>query len=246
MMDVHCHMLPAIDDGPDSMEESLSMARHAVEAGFSHVILTPHILPGAYDNDAAGIAKTFAEFESELRANGIPLSISMAAEVRVCGELPEMIAADTVPFLGLWQGRRALLLEWPFDAAPIGFERLIAWLLARDIVPVVAHPERNKDIILNPEKIGHYVQLGCLFQITGSSVTGLFGKASQACALFLLYRDWVAFIATDAHNMHKRSPSLVDARRMLQALIGIPNTRRLFDNAHGLIPTGFTSLGLIK
>jgi len=236
MIDLHCHMLPGIDDGPKTMEQSLEMARFAVEHGTRRCVFTPHIQPGCYDNDSETIRQVFEAFQQRLAAENIPLQVGMAAEVRVCAELPIMINQDKVPFLGRWQGMQLILLEFPHDQIPLGADRLIDWLIARDILPVIAHPERNQSVMCQPEKIDPFVRKGCLLQITADSVTGLFGDVSQKVALALIRKGMATLIATDAHNMYKRRPTLKAARDALLPVIGADRVQALFSaNAEAML-----------
>ena len=237
MIDVHCHLLPGIDDGPSVWQESIEMARHAEAAGTKHCILTPHILPGTYDNTIDTITPVFTKFKQILIDNQIQLTISMAAEVHVCSELPMLLQSEKIPFLGNWYGKKAILLELPYHFIPVGFEQLLNWLLAREIIPVIAHPERNKEIIINPQKASYYSSMGCLLQITASSINGLFGRDSQACAFFLINRDLITFVASDGHNLYKRQPSLQIACKILPAFIGEDKLKELVVTNPGVLLT---------
>ncbi|MBL1262360.1 tyrosine-protein phosphatase [Methylomicrobium sp. RS1] len=236
MIDMHCHMLPGIDDGPKTMEQSLEMARYAVEHGTRCCVVTPHIQPGCYDNDSDSIRRIFEDFQSQLDAEKIPLQVGMAAEVRICAELPLLISQGKIPFLGGWQEKRLILLEFPHDHITVGAEKLIDWLIQRDILPVIAHPERNQSVMRQPEKIDAFVKKGCLLQITADSVTGLFGEVSQKLALSLIQKGNATLIATDAHNLHKRRPSLKAAYEMLLPIIGAAKAQALFiGNAEAML-----------
>ena len=220
MIDLHCHLLPGIDDGPKTLQEALQMAEYAVDQGIQHSVLTPHIQPGCYDNDVVSIQAAYQAFQTALDNHSIPLKISMAAEVRVCAELPQMISQNRIPFIGVWGNKKVLLLEFPHDHIPVGADKLVAWLIARDIIPLIAHPERNQAILRQPDKLTPFIHCGCLLQVTASSVTGLFGSASQQCALLLLEQNLVTVLASDAHNLHKRQPTLRPAVAYLKPLIG--------------------------
>ncbi|MGJ0486520.1 MAG: tyrosine-protein phosphatase [Methylomicrobium sp.] len=236
MIDLHCHMLPGIDDGPKTMEQSLEMARYAVEHGTHRCMVTPHIQPGCYDNDSANIRRIFEGFQNKLAAENIPLQVGMAAEVRICAELPILISQGKIPFLGRWQGKRLILLEFPHDHITVGADKLIDWLIQRDILPMIAHPERNQSVMRQPEKIDAFVKKGCLLQITADSVTGLFGEISQKLALSLIQKGKATVVATDAHNLHKRRPSLKSAYEMLLPIIGTAKAQALFStNAEAML-----------
>jgi protein-tyrosine phosphatase len=220
MIDLHCHLLPGIDDGPKNLRVALQMAKFAVDQGIQHSVLTPHIQPGCYDNDVESIRASFQDFQAALDNHAIPLKISMGAEVRVCAELPQMISQNKIPFIGVWENKKVLLLEFPHDHIPLGADKLVAWLIAREIIPLIAHPERNQAILRDPYKLMPFIHTGCLLQVTAGSVTGLFGTASQQCALRLIKQNLVTVLASDAHNLHKRQPTLRPALAYLTPLIG--------------------------
>ncbi|QWF70049.1 capsular biosynthesis protein [Methylomonas paludis] len=220
MIDLHCHLLPGIDDGPKNLDDSLKMAAYAVEQGITQAVVTPHIHPGTYDNDINNIQTVFSSFKQAVNANNINLKLSMAAEVRLCSELPIMISQNRIPFLGMWQNKKVLLLEFPHDHIPLGAEKLVIWLLQKGIMPMIAHPERNLSVLAKKEKILPFINAGCLLQITASSVTGLFGEASKNTALWLIANKYATLMATDAHNLHKRIPTMLAASEIVEQAFG--------------------------
>src|SRR4051812_35855332 len=147
MIDLHCHLLPGIDDGPATLEEALAMARLAVANGISEARVTPHVHVGRWDNDLAGIEKAVAAHRTALADAGIALKLGFAAEVRLAYDVVPLIEAGRVPFLGEWDGLKVMLLELPHSHVPVGSDSFVAWLLNRGIRPMIAHPERNKDIM---------------------------------------------------------------------------------------------------
>ena len=229
MIDLHCHMLPGIDDGPKTMGQSIAMARHAVSHGMRFCVVTPHIHTGWYDNDCDSIRVSYQAFQQALTDDHIALQVGMAAEVRVDAHLPGLIEASKIPFIGTWDGRRALLIEFPHDHLPAGSEALVRWLLDRDILPVIAHPERNRAIVRQPGKLAPFVELGCLLQITAGSLTGLFGPDVRQCAISLSAQGLVTFMASDAHNLEKRTPNMRPGLNSLEALIGKGKASELVD-----------------
>lgn len=227
MIDLHCHLLPGIDDGPQTMEESLELAALAVRNGITHAIATPHIHPGRWNNDRFLIARLCNRLRLRLAYAGIPLALGMAAEVRIDSELIHWLEQDKIPFLGQFRGKRALLLELPHSHIPLGTENLIAWLQQRNIQPVLAHPERNKDVIRRLDSILPLVRRGCLLQITAGSITGQFGKPAQRRARQLLEIDAVYAIATDAHNSRHRPPILAQGRDAAAQIVGPERAHQL-------------------
>lgn len=227
MIDLHCHLVPGIDDGPQTIEESIAMARLAVEDGITAARTTPHIHVGRFDNDLASIARDVEALRKAIEKERIPLELSFAAEVRLDYEVLPMIEAGRVPFLGELDGYKVLLLEFPHSHVPVGADKFVAWLLARNIRPMIAHPERNKDVMREPGKILPFLEMGCLLQVTADALTGGFGPQCALRAKEFLERGWVAVLASDAHDTTDRPPRLAPARDAAAQLVGEDEARRL-------------------
>lgn len=227
MIDLHNHLLPGLDDGAPDLATALALARLAEQSGVTHLVCTPHILPGRYDNTRAGIAEARQAFAAAVAAAGLALQVAAAAEVRFGAELMQAVADEALPFLGHWQGRRVLLLEFPDGAIPFAAERLTAWLLERDIVPLLAHPERNKGVLHAPARLQAFLDQGCLLQVTAASLSGRFGPAVQRLAEDLLQAGAVAVLASDAHNVAHRPPALDVGRACAERLVGAAQAERL-------------------
>jgi protein-tyrosine phosphatase len=227
VIDLHCHYLPGIDDGARTIEEALTLARAAVAAGIHTSVLTPHVHVGRYDNTLASIRKSFAAFQQVLATQGIPLNVRVGGEVRIAAEIMPLVEQEQIPFIGQLGDDRVMLLEFPHSHLLVGGEKLIRWLLDRRIRPLIAHPERNRDVMRNVDKIAEYVAMGCLLQVTGASIIGQFGENARACAYALLDRNWVNVVATDAHNMQHRPPNLDLAHEALAAMGGVQYAREL-------------------
>ncbi|WP_323846386.1 tyrosine-protein phosphatase [Microbulbifer magnicolonia] len=220
MIDLHCHLLPAIDDGAGDLEEALALASAAAADGITHAVITPHIHLGRYTNTRASIRKACEEFRVSLERQQIPLQLSCAAEVRICGQLPRLVVDEELPFLGSWESHRVLLLEMPHSHVPVGMKQLVTWLLSRNIRPMIAHPERNRDILRNYDGVRELVQLGCLLQVTAASLTGGFGDTAQLRAEQMLREGLVTVLATDAHNTSRRPPLLSAGREAAEQIVG--------------------------
>lgn len=227
MIDLHCHLLPGIDDGPEDLATALHLARHAVAAGIRVSVVTPHMHPGRYENRAANIRADAGLFQQALDAEGIALQISYAAEVRLDHEILSWVGEEHIPYLGTWQGQRVMLLEFPHSHVPVGADKLVTWLLKQGIRPMIAHPERNKDILRNIDKLIPFIQLGCLLQVTAGAVAGTFGEFARARAIDLLERGWVTVLASDAHNLDARPPELEPGRRAAAKIVGEEESWRL-------------------
>jgi protein-tyrosine phosphatase len=220
MIDLHCHLLPGIDDGPKSIDESLAMARYAANAGIAKIVTTPHITPGRYDNSLASIQPVFEKLKAAIKQQAIPIEISFAAEIRFDPVIIDMVNNDILPVLGEYEGERIILLEFPHTHIPPGCEDLIRWLADKGVRVLIAHPERNPSVMGNIEIITSFIKMGCLLQITGGALTGVFKEGPRQCAVELLKRGWVSIIASDAHNIHARCPELEPARQEAAKIVG--------------------------
>lgn len=221
MIDLHCHFLPGVDDGPATLEAAVALARESVRNGISRAIVTPHIHNGRYENDRISIKSVFDRYKEELITRGILLGLGFAAEVRIGPEIIPLIESEMIPFLGSLGGYKILLLEFPHSHIPLGSEKLIVWLLSRKIRPMIAHPERNKDVLRNVDKISSFVEMGCLLQVTAGSVAGNFGPHSRKISIQLLEKGWVFALASDAHNMEHRPPELEPGRIAAEKILGL-------------------------
>jgi len=213
-------MLPGIDDGPSSLEEALAMARMAVGNGITHTVATPHIHPGRYENDIYSIAKALNRFKESLVEHQIPLNLMMAAEVRISPEILPMVSEGRIPFLGEYEGEQVILLEFPYSHILPGTDKMVDFLMKRNIRPMIVHPERNKDVLRRLDKLQPFIEAGCLVQVTAGAVAGGFGRPAQERVQQMLERGWVTILASDAHNIDHRPPILEEGRRAAALIVG--------------------------
>ncbi|WP_105103530.1 tyrosine-protein phosphatase [Microbulbifer pacificus] len=220
MIDLHCHLLPGIDDGARDLDQALVLARASVEDGITHCVATPHIHTGRFPNNLSTITRAFNQLRTALEEEGIPLQLGMSAEIRLSEEILNMVLLKQVPYLGEWEGERVLLLELPHSHIPPGTEQLIRWLRKQKVRPMIAHPERNKDVMRDFNKVLPLVREGCLFQVTAGAVAGHFGEPAQERAIQLLQQDLVTILATDAHHEVRRPPVLNAGRLAAAEIVG--------------------------
>jgi len=243
MVDLHCHLLPGIDDGPETLEDAIRLARHAVASGIEKSVVTPHILPDRYDNTLPGIREAAARFRAELAERRIPLELGYAAEVRIGPEVISLADEELLPTLGSVDGHRIVLLEFPDSHILPGSDKLVSWLLSRKIRPLIAHPERNKEVMRDVNTIAPFVQMGCWLQVTAGSVCGVFGPRCQERARQLLERGWVTVLASDAHSMPARMPELERGRAAAEEIVGEAESWRLVRDRPAAITAGNPGLG---
>jgi protein-tyrosine phosphatase len=227
VIDIHCHLLPGIDDGPPTLEAAMALAQGLVADGITHAVCTPHVFPGRFENRRSSIEDAFDAFAALVRDAGLPLGLSWAGEVRLTPEILELLPRNELPWLGEVDGFKTMLLEMPDGQIPLGADRLVAHLLSQRIRPVLVHPERNRGVMERPERLRPFVNMGCFVQLTAGSLVGQFGAKAQACAEALLDEGWAHAVASDAHNMGGRQPRMADAAAWLRNAFGDAHAHEL-------------------
>jgi protein-tyrosine phosphatase len=227
MYDLHCHFIPGIDDGAQTAAEAVELLRLAQHNGISHIVMTPHIHPGHFDNTQALIYQGLRDLKQLAKTHQLTIQLAAGSEVRLCAELPAWIEAKALPYIGEYQGYQVLLLEFPHSHIPTGADRLVKWLLGKNVLPMLAHPERNREIQTDLNKLQPFVRLGCLLQLTASSLLGDMGQQSQHAALQLLQQKAFHIVATDSHSIQRRPPKLAEARAAIAAFCGTEYAEQL-------------------
>lgn len=204
MIDLHCHLLPGIDDGPRDVAAALEEARAHLAAGVMDVVCTPHVSHG-YGNTSEGIAASVDALRAELDAAGLDLSIHAGAEVSLARaiELPD----DELTALHLGDGPW-LLLEPPLSTDMPRMSALIQGIQARGHRILIAHPERCAAFHHDAKLLAELVDDGALAQVTAGSLAGQFGRTVQKLARGMVDAGLVHVIASDAHNAGNRPPDL--------------------------------------
>jgi len=218
MVDLHCHVLPAIDDGSESLEQSLEFCRLALEDGVTTLVATPHQKPGQYDNTPEAIRQKVVDLRVALREADLAVEIVEGAEVYLSADLPSRVRERKVSTLGATG--RYLLLELPFQQTPLRVEETVFQLKLSGITPVLAHPERIAYFTADMDRLEKMVRLGCLTQLTGSALLGGFGDKTRDFSLRMLERNLVHIIASDAHDTVYRPPVLTRARDAAAEVVG--------------------------
>lgn len=217
MIDLHSHILPGIDDGSRSLAMSLDMARMAVGDGIEVMACTPHIYPGLYMNDTAGIVAARDALQRALDEHAIPLKLTIGADVHLVPGLLEGLRAGHVPCL---HRTRYLLLEPSHHVAPPHFEDSVFRLVAEGYVPVITHPERLTWVEDHYDVFGRLVRQGAWMQVTAGALTGAFGSRAKYWGERFLGDGLTHIIATDAHSSGRRSPILSQAREIAERMLG--------------------------
>lgn len=233
MIDLHCHLLPRVDDGSKSMDISLKLANDAVRDGISYALLTPHHMNGVYLNHKKAVIQQTQGFQVELDRHKIPLKVFPGQEVRINGDLLTALDQDDILFAD--EGGRYLMLEFPDDDVPDYTSNMIYELMQRGIIPVIVHPERNAKIMKQPNILYELLSRGCLSQITAGSYVGTFGHKVQRFSKQLLQTGQVYIFASDAHNLPNRGYEMTNAFAKLDHEFGYDYVSRLSENSKRII-----------
>jgi protein-tyrosine phosphatase len=217
MIDLHCHMLPGIDDGAPDLATSLEMARVAVADGIRITACTPHITPGVYDNTGPGIASAVMALQRALDDAGIPLKLVTGADVHIAPDLVKGLRSGQVAALN---GTRYFLFEPPHHIAPPRLKDTVFSVMSAGYHPLITHPERLTWIEDHYELMVALAGGGAWMQITAGSVTGRFGKRPKYWAERMLDEGLVHLLATDAHNLRNRAPVMSEARDAVAQRLG--------------------------
>jgi protein-tyrosine phosphatase len=235
MIDIHCHILPGMDDGPDHIEETLDMFRLSQEDGIQGIVATPHLYSGLFTTTREGILRCYEEVLEALETEKINVKLYIGADLHLVPELTRKIIENHA--LTLNHGKY-FLLELPSRVLPPNLNKLIEDLILHGFIPIITHPERNLVILRNEQILIDMIHLGALCQVTAMSVTGEFGKECEYLSRRLLEAHAVHFIASDAHSTGWRGPGLSRAAKVAEDLIGEESARRLVQGHQEVLLAG--------
>jgi protein-tyrosine phosphatase len=207
MIDMHCHVLPGIDDGPETIEQSAALARTALATGTSTMVATPHV-SHHYRNSPETIADGVKALNARLQAEAIRLEVVPGAEIAVTHLIE--IAPAQLERLGLGGGRW-LLVEPPFTASAAGLDAILLDLRSRGHRVLLAHPERCPSFHRDPRLLESIVRAGALTSVTAGALVGRFGEDVRRFALQLADAEMVHNVASDTHDLKRRTPDIAGA-----------------------------------
>jgi protein-tyrosine phosphatase len=231
MIDLHSHILPGLDDGARTIAESREIARRAAADGVRAIAATPHVRAD-WPTRADEMERRVLELRDDFAAQGIAIEVLHGGEI----DLEMLINREPAELrrFTLAQSGRYLLVEFPYVGWPLALEPALLRLLARDVVPLLAHPERNREVQTRPERIARLVGAGALVQVTAASLDGRLGRSSKAAGERLIELGLVHVLASDAHSPDLREAGLAKAA----AAIGADSARYLTEEAPAAIVAG--------
>lgn len=224
MIDLHCHILPGVDDGATDVSVSLEMAKAFVADGVTVVACTPHILPGLYQNSGPQIRLATTQLQGVIDQEGIPLKLVPGADNHVTGNFVGELGSGHLLSLA---DSRYVLVEPPHHVAPPRLDDLFFSLLVGGYVPILTHPERLTWIESHYDLVQRLAQAGIWMQLTAGSVTGAFGRRARYWSERMLDEGLVHILATDAHDVSRRPPNLGTGRDSAAARVGEAEAEKL-------------------
>ncbi len=240
MIDIHCHILHGLDDGPRTLKESIEMCQVAFEDGIRTIVATPHTLNGVYQNPRAAILSRTRELVIAVKRHGVAslprvpihdlkdLNILPGADVHFSEKILDHLEEKKALTLG--DGGKYLLVEFPSQGVPYRAEVALFELAAHGFTPIISHPERNLEFARRPQRYGEMIRSGCLGQVTAMSLTGGFGEKVKQLAEKMIRARWVHFIATDAHSLEERSPVLSEGVRRAEKIVGREEAHKMVND----------------
>jgi protein-tyrosine phosphatase len=218
MIDLHTHILPAIDDGVETDDQAIEFARMAQADGIRVIVATPHCKEGVWVNDRDRVLTDVAKLRELLEANRVEVELKPGAEVHLCPDLVARVRDGRAPTLD--DNHKTLLLELSLTQYPVELANLVFELKLAGLQVLFAHPERIRYFQDDLERYEAVVQLGAFGQITTGSVLGVFGNEALQFSRELLARDLIHVVATDAHNVRGRPPIMSRAIEAISSLVG--------------------------
>lgn len=210
MVDIHAHILPELDDGPNSVEESISMAMLAAENGFNHIVASSH--GNCFPYSLEEYWEQFQNIQRELKVRRIPVTLYSGMEIFLDEDISELLKNQELLSVNNTQ---YLLVEFPMEETPQNICRRIAEIQKMGYTIVLAHPERYLSIQREPELAYYLEEENCILQINANSLLGQFGIEGKRLSRQMLMDGIVGVIATDSHDCVYRTPSIKSAEKYL-------------------------------
>lgn len=233
MIDIHCHIIPGVDDGAQTIKESLDMAKAAATQGIHTIVATPHHRNNLFDNYRADILSRVDELNRILHEENVSVNIIPGQEVRIYGDLIEGLTTEEI--LPVNTVSSYVLVELPSSTVPRYTNKLLYDLQVEGYTPVIVHPERNSELLTKPDKLYELVKNGVLTQVTAASLVGKFGKKIRKFSHEIVESNLTHFIASDAHNVRNRGFVMQEALKEIEDIYGIDLIHSYKKNAEHMV-----------
>ncbi|MGZ9583872.1 tyrosine-protein phosphatase [Paenibacillus marinisediminis] len=232
MIDLHCHILPGLDDGASDMGETLRMAAYAVKQGIHTIVATPHHRTRHHDNPSDKIREALQQVQNQLAQARLPIRLLTGQEYRLNAAYMQDLAAGHMQTLA---DSCYLLVELPQSSIPVYFHRFIADMTAAGVNIVIAHPERHLSIVSQPSILESWIAKGILLQVTAPSLIGEYGRKIQKTAMWICKQRWAHLLGSDAHHIHTRQFHLKEAYAAIAKHVSVEYMEEVKRNAELVI-----------
>lgn len=232
MIDIHNHILVAIDDGPRTSEETIALLKQAKEQGITGIVVTPHHLHPRYNNSFDDIDREINKLNNMQEIKNFNIQLFAGQEIRITDKILEDINQHQIRGIN---GSKYLLIELPSNEIPHYTKKLLYEIQTKGFIPIIAHPERNKSIAKDINLLYELINNGALSQVTASSLTGELGKNIQKISIQMLEHNLIHFVASDAHHPESRPFRLGDLFNVPKLKYIEPEIKRLLNNNEAMI-----------
>ena len=233
LVDIHCHVLADIDDGPSDWEQSLNMARVAEDNGISTIVTTPHWIQGtSWQPSYKTVLEKIDKLNELLTSKKINLKVLSGMEVGISENLVDLLNSGEILTLA---NSKYVLIEIPYISLPFGLEEIVFEIISAGYIPLLAHPERNKELQTNPGRILDLIDRGALAQITAGSLCGDWGDNAKDCSVEFANMDAIFAVASDGHSSNSRPPEMLSGLRVLESLVGEDKVLEILSNSEKII-----------
>lgn len=217
MIDIHSHIIPNVDDGARSVEETFNILKEAQEAGFTDVILTSHFLLNYYETNAQELIFWKEKLQEVLKKQGTKINLHSGMEIYITNQMEELLENKKILTLA---NSRYMLIELPLATNVKYFDYVVYYLEAKGINPIIAHPERYKCVQKDPDIVEEYIEKGCLIQCNYGSIVNLYGREAEKTIKTLLKKNQVHFLGSDVHRENGTYLIILDAIKKIRKIIG--------------------------
>lgn len=217
MIDIHSHIIPNVDDGARSVEETFNILKEAQEAGFTDVILTSHFLLNYYETNAQELIFWKEKLQEVLKKQGTKINLHSGMEIYITNQMEELLENKKILTLA---NSRYMLIELPLATNVKYFDYVVYYLEAKGIKPIIAHPERYKCVQKDPDIVEEYIEKGCLIQCNYGSIVNLYGREAEKTIKTLLKKNQVHFLGSDVHRENGTYLIILDVIKKIRKIIG--------------------------
>ncbi|WP_130805899.1 tyrosine-protein phosphatase [Senegalia massiliensis] len=227
MIDIHSHILPFVDDGSRDMETSIEMAKIAAEEGIKYIFATSHYIENEGYNDKKSNKEILDKLNKEILEQNIDIKVLLGHEVYITPNIIDLIEDEKISLLG---NSDYLLMELPMAQIPIYLEDIIYELKLKGVTPIIAHPERYREVKKNPNILRKFIELGALMQVNLGSLIGYYGEDIAKTSKILVSHNMIHFVGTDSHSLNRRPPRAKQAIKVLNEILPKEKVIDLIEN----------------